>query len=338
MQLFPITSTLWNALPGRACSRVESASILRIVAGCAEADVAAPPMLTAWVASQRPHQARRLARLADRLAGGESLEAVVANAPATLLTEHAVAVSFGGRTGLVPQMVAATVNRDPGLSWRYRVAIGYLGIVFLMFLAVAGFLSLKIVPIYAKIVDDFGMARPASLQLAWNMSGYVALASAMVPLVILFTMLLVISRRLRRRLSWPLQGGERRAAAVELLGVAVEAGRPLDEAARELAAVQRDRRLARRLMRVAEKGSQSSGLRPLVGRLAAEQYCRLVSPVDQGWLLKTVAAKRRERSRRRWTAAAEILVPVGVVLMGLLVLVESLAVLGPLQDLVGGLS
>lgn len=338
MQLFPITSTLWNALPGRACSRVESASILRIVAGCSEADVAAPPMLTAWAASQRPHQARRLERLADRLAGGESLDAVMAGAPATLLTEHAVAVSFGERTGLVPQMVAATVNRDPGLSWRYRVAIGYLGIVFLMFLAVAGFLSLKIVPIYAKIVDDFGMARPASLQLAWAMSGYVALASAMVPLVILFTILVVISRRLRRRLAWPLQRGERRAAAVELLGVAVESGCPLDEAARQLAAVQQDRRLARSLLRVAEGDGQPRALTRVLGRLAAEQYGKLASPVDRGWLLKTVASKRRERSRRRWTAAAEILVPVGVVMMGLLVLVESLAVLGPLQDLVGGLS
>jgi hypothetical protein len=36
--------------------------------------------------------------------------------------------------------------------------------------------------------------------------------------------------------------------------------------------------------------------------------------------------------------AAELLVPVCVAMMGLLVLIESLAVLGPLQDLVGGLS
>lgn len=338
MQLFPITSALWNALPGRACSGVESASILRIVAGCSEAAVAAPPMLTAWAASQRPHQARRLERLADRLARGESLEAVVGGLPATLLTEHALAIRFGERMGLVPQMVATTVNREPALSWRYRVAIGYLVIVFLMFLGVAGFLSLKIVPIYAKIVDDFGMARPASLQLAWAMSGYVGLASAMVPLVVLLGIVLLVSRRLRRRFAWPLQRGERRAAAVELLGVAVEAGHPLEDAARQLAAVQQDRRLARRLLQVAEGGVEPRTLKRVVGRLAAEQYFRLASPVDRGWLLKTVAAKRRERSRRRWTAAAELLVPVGVVMMGLLVLVQSLAVLGPLQDLVGGLS
>lgn len=338
MQLFPITTRLWNALPGRACSRVESASVLRMLAACAEAAVAAPPMLAAWAASQRVHQARRLELMARRIEAGETLDAVVVGNRSTLLDEHLVAVRFGERTGLLPEVVQAAITRDHLLSWRYRVAIGYLVIVLLMFLAVAGFLSLKIVPIYAKIVDDFGMERPASLALAWGMSGYVATASAMVPLAILFGVVLLISRRLRRRCVWPMQRGERIAAAVDLLGVAVAAGQPVEAAADALASVQSDRRLARRLSGVGQQGASPRSLGRLIGGTAAEQFFRLSSAVDRGWLLQTVAARRRERSRRRWTLAAEWLVPVGVVLMGLLVLIESLAVLGPLQDLVGGLS
>lgn len=338
MQLFPITTRLWNALPGRACSRVESASVLRMLAACAEAAVAAPPMLTAWAASQRSHQARRVEQMARRMAAGESLDAVVVGNRSTLLDEHLVAVRFGEATGLLPHVVPAAVNRDHVLSWRYRVAIGYLVMVLLMFLAVAGFLSLKIVPIYAKIVDEFGMERPASLALAWEMSGYVATASALVPLAILLGVVLLVSRRARRRCAWPLQRGERLAAAIDLLGVAVSRGQPLEAAAEALALVQSDRRLARRLSDVSVQGASPGSLGRVLGGTAAEQFFRLSSAGDRGWLLTTVAARQRERSRRRWTLAAEWLVPVGVVLMGLLVLVESLAVLGPLQDLVGGLS
>ena len=338
MPLFPLTRRLWNALPGRGCSGVESASILRILAACAEAGVAAPPMLAAWADSKRPRQAKRVRRMAERLAAGESLARVVDGNLATLLDEHVVAARFGERTGLLPQVVAAAMKREAVLSWRYRVAIGYLAVVLVMFLGVAGYLSLRIVPIYARIIDEFGMQRPASLELASAMSGFVVLASAMVPLAVAAAVVLLVSRRLRRRCAWPLQAGERASAAMELLGVAVAAGRPLHEAAGQLAEVQSDRRLARRLARLATHPDEQGPLARLIGRVAAEQFSTLARPSDGGWLLTAVAARRRERSRRRWTLAAELLVPVGVVAMGLLVLVESLAVLGPLQDLVGGLS
>ena len=85
-------------------------------------------------------------------------------------------------SAILPQVVAAAMKREAVLSWRYRVAIGYLAVVLVMFLGVAGFLSLRIVPIYAKIIDEFGMQRPASLELASAMSGFVVLASAMVML------------------------------------------------------------------------------------------------------------------------------------------------------------
>jgi len=135
-----------------------------------------------------------------------------------------------------------------------------------------------------------------------------------------------------------LQSSERREAAVELLGVAVAAGRPLAGAAGVLAECQSDRRLARKLTQVAHAPDPAAGLAGLVRRVEAEQLRRLAKPGDQGWLLTTAATRRRERRRRRWTVAAELLVPVCVAMMGLLVLIESLAVLGPLQDLVGGLS
>jgi len=337
MNLFPLTTRVLNLLPGRACSGVESASILRILAGCVEAAVAMPPMLAAWAASQRHHQAGRVVQLAERLSAGEPLESVVAGERSTLLDEHAAAVQFGTQTGLLPQMVAVTVNRQASLSLRYRVAIGYLVVVLVMFLATAGFLSLRIVPIYAKIVDDFGMERPPSLQLAFAVSGPVALVSSLLPLLIIFGVLLLVSRRLRRWAAWPFQRGQRAFAAVDLLSVAVAGGMPLDVAARQLAACQRDRRLAQKLDLIAKEDS-SVTLARLIGRVPAEQFFRLSSSGDRGWLLHAVATRRRERRRRRWTLTAELLVPVGVFLMGVLVLIESLAVLGPLNELVGGLS
>lgn len=338
MQLFPLTSTILSALPGRACSRVESSSVLRILAACDEAGVAVPSMLAAWAASQRGHQSRRVKALADELVDGARVDDAVKGRLATLLDEHIVAARYGARMGLLPSVVRSTVNRGPGLSWRYRVAMGYLAVVLVMFLGVAGFLSLTIVPIFAKIIDDFEMPQPASLELAYGMSPYVVMASAMVPFVLLLAAALILSRRLRRRCLWLLQGSERRMAAVELLGVAVAAGRPLAEAAGVLAECQSDRRLARKLTQVAHASDPAAGLAGLVRRVEVEQLRRLAKPGDQGWLLTTSGARQRERRRRRRTLAAELLVPVGVAMMGLLVLIESLAVLGTLQNLVGGLS
>lgn len=333
MAWFPLTTRVWRALPARACSGTESASLLRILAACDLAKVDAPPMLAAWAESQRPAQADRIRAMAGAIARGMPLSEVMVNRRSTIRDDHAVAARFAARSGLLPEVSQAAIETDSPLSWRYRVAIGYLSIVLVMFLGVAAFLSVSIMPQWLKILNEFGMDPPPATRIAQRISVVVVAASAIVPLVVTTGIVLVVSRRLRRWLAWPFQAGQRRAAAVDLLGVAVAAGRPLEEAAEVLAECQVDRRLARRLetMATGREGLARSGL---VRAVEAEQLQRLTTAADRGWLLRTAAARRREQRRRRWTLAAELLVPAAVAVMGLLVLVEAFAVLGPLQQLV----
>jgi type II secretory pathway component PulF len=338
MQLFSIVTNAWNALPSRACSATESMSILRILAACAQAQTAVPPMLAAWARCQRAAQANRIDAIVDELTRGVPLDAALAASGNAMRDDHLIAARFAAKTDLLPQVIPAVVNVTSGLSWRYRSALGYLAVVLFIFLGVSGFLSLRVMPLWAQILHDFDMDVPYSAIIAQAISPYIVATGACLPILVLGGFLLMASRRLRRWLARPFQAGERRAAALDLLGIALGAGRPLPEAAHLLAASQQsDQRLTHRLEAIATDASgmaRSGLLRPV----ELEQWERLSTVADQGWLLRTAAARRRERTRRRWTLAAELIVPVGVALMGSLVLIEAFAVLGPLRDLVQTLS
>ena len=321
----------------RDCSHSESVSIMRILSACAEADIRAEPMLLAWSKSQRKAQSMRINRIANDLSQGSDLDEVLRNTHAAVCDEHAVAIRFGNRLRILPQLTSAILGHSPSLSWRYRAMIGYILIVLATFLCVIGFLAMKIFPMYEQIIHDFGADSPASFQWAVALSPYLIVVTMCLPLVFLFALSLIVSRRMRRWLVRPFQFRERLAAVLELLGVAMSEGVSIDKAASELSVCLSDPDIKKRLLRVAEDSDALSS----TGFLTPDELeqCKTLSdPTYQGRFLLLLAAQRCERIRRIWAVRFEILIPVLVAIMGILVLVESQAILEPLTQLIQGLS
>lgn len=321
----------------RACSHAESVSLMRIFSACAEANIREAPMLLAWSKSQRKTQATRINGIAERLAKGAGLDDVLHNSHSVMCEEHVVAIRFGNRLGILPQLTSVILGYSTSLSWRYRALIGYALVMLTIFLGVIGFLAITILPAYAQIINEFGMDSPTSFQWAVAMARCFFVGLLSLPLIFLVAVLLIVSRRLRRWLLLPFQRNERRAAVLELLGVALNEGFSIETAASELLVCMRDLDIKQRLSHVVE----SQDILPSIGLLTPfefEQWKTLATPDHQGWFLQAVATQRRERIRRERVVRLEILIPVMVGIMGILVLMESLAIFEPLIQLVKGLS
>ena len=328
--------------PGR-----RSAAVLRLLGVCAEVGMPAEDLLAAWARDERGAQRARVARAASLLAAGTTPADVVDAVPRLVTEEHAVAVRFGDRTGLLPQVVAATLagdaaSDDSGRS-RLRAGLGYVAVVVSVFGVVSMLLAIKVIPQFQRIIQEFGMEQPAALGLSVVVSRWLAeaafwglLAAAMISVLMLVPPL---RRWVRGLVVVPRRRPRRLATALDHLGVALAAGRSLPEAAGILAGCQVDPVVAARLRLVAA-AEQGSGLGSAGLATAAEE--RFVAAADltgdASWALATLARQRREALTRRVLAWGNAIVPLAAILMGAFVLLEALAVFVPLVRLIGGLA
>ena len=260
--------------------------------------------------------------------------------PGLVQDDHAVALAYGERIGLVGPVVQTALGGDDLLdqtgSRTFRVAVGYLIMIVGLFLTVAGFMALHINQQLELILDDFDVVRPAGID-RWFALMHRVTAFLWVPLAIAAAGVVIrVSPALRRVVLRPWNRPRRIAAALDLLAVAEAAGQSPGQAAARLAECQHDPRLKAMLAHAAESG-------PLGERLAASG---LITPGEAADLaaaaagsaatLHRIAADRRLRSRRRFTAASEAIVPAVVMVMGLFVLLQALAVFSFLTEIIHG--
>ena len=330
----------WRRTAARWASRAESAAVLRLVAAAGTAGVPAATLLDAWAEDSRGGQGTRLERAARLLRQGATATEAVAAVPGLVQDDHAVALAYGERIGLVGPVVQTALGGDdlldPTGSRTFRVAVGYLIMIVGLFLTVAGFMALQINQQLERILDDFDVVRPAGID-RWFALMHRVTAFLWVPLAIAAAGVVIrVSPALRRVVLRPWNRPRRIAAALDLLAVAEAAGQSPGQAAARLAECQHDPRLKAMLAHAAESG-------PLGERLAA---AGLITPGEAADLaaaaagsaatLHRIAADRRLRSRRRFTAASEAIVPAVVMVMGLFVLLQALAVFSFLTEIIHG--
>jgi len=332
----------WRQTASTWATRAESAAVVRLVAAAAAAGVPAATMLDAWAEDSRGGQGTRLERAARLLRQGATASEAVAGVPGLVQDDHAVALAFGTRIGLLGPVVQTAVAGDdlldPTFGNTFRSVVGFLVVSSFMMLALAGFLTLRITPNLQAILRDLSIAAPASFLIGITLSRWL-IRILWIPLGLLAVAVVIrFSPALRRLLTRPLARSRRIAAALDSIAVAEAGGHPASEAAAGLAECQVDPQVAKMLKTLEQPG-------PLGSRLAA---AGMIAPPeatvidaagrDAPAAVERVAAARRARSRRRFAALGEAIVPCVVMAMGLLVLLQSLAVFAFLTEIMHGLS
>jgi hypothetical protein len=332
----------WRRASSTWATRAESAAVLRLVAASAAAGVPAATMLDAWAEDSRGGQGTRLEKAAGLLRRGATAADAVAAVPGLVQDDHAVALAFGERAGLVGPVVEAALAGDdlldPGIRRTFRTAVGYLTIVLLVFLVTVSFISLAVNPQLVRIIQEFG-GQPSAAFRRWLALVNVVSGLLWLPVVLAAVGAVIrCSPPLRRLVMRPFERPRRQAAAIDLLGVAIAGGVEPDAAARMLADCQVDPVIARRLRAVgpAEPLGRTLASAGLVAPTEASEIdaAGTLSPA----VMHAVATARRTRGRRRSLAIGEAIVPAFVMVMGLLVLLQAVAVFSFLTDLIHGLA
>ena len=153
---------VWRHAWATGATRVESAAVLRLVAASITAGVPVAPILDAWAEDSRGGQGTRLERAARLLRRGATASEAVTRVPGLVQEDHAVALAFGERLGIVGPVVRAALAGDELLDAtarrELRGAIGYLVVVVAVLVLMSTFLAVKILPQFTKLLDDMQSA------------------------------------------------------------------------------------------------------------------------------------------------------------------------------------
>lgn len=316
--------------------------MLRLIAASADAGMPAATILDAWAEDSRGGQGTRLEKAAGHLRQGATASEAATRVPGLMQDDHATALAFGERIGLLGPVVQAALAGDdlldPAPRRGLRLAIGYLAVMVVVFLTIAGFISFKVNPQLTKILADFNMGRPPPFE-RWE--DIVARAARIwyVPCVLLVAVAVIrFFPAAWRLLTRPFARQRRITAAIDALSVADACGRPIAEAATTLADCQIDPTIARGLRQAAAPGPLGRQLAD-AGLLSPAEAASIDSAGDdRPAALERLAAARRDRSRRRLVAAGEAVAPCVAFAMGAFVLLQALAVFGFLSSIIEGLS
>jgi type II secretory pathway component PulF len=329
-------------------------SLLRLIAVATEENLPLVPLLESWAADERGLQRSRLLQLLALLRRGTPLPDAIDAVPGLLRPEDALAVRFdaqsGTRTAAVRQALAEFDETETQSRSGVRQTVVYVVVVFLVALLLTAFVQTKILPVIIRMLGEFSLDLPAVSALSWQMSQtlasdwwIIALAALVALWALLFT---EAGRWLRDLMLYPLSASGRQwrsAGVLELLGVAMHAGRPLPGALSTLARYHFDPGIRNKLLFIrneVELGADAwqcmgkAGLLtpPEVRLLAASQRLG-----NRGWALQQLVAVKRRRTTERLERAAQFLMPALVIAMGGFVLFQSLTVFLPLVELISSL-
>jgi type II secretory pathway component PulF len=329
-------------------------SLLRLIAAATEENLPLPPLLESWMLDERGVQRRRLVRLVKLLQAGRPLADAVEEVPGVLGDEGLLALRFdsqsGTRTTAVRRLLAETSVPSLAATPRIKRTIVYFCVLMPISLLLILFAQLKIIPVMARIFQEFGVEMPPVL--AWSVSSWGTFSVAwwlglLVAIAGLWWLLATHSGRpLRQALFGRLFRSEhelRSADVLQKLGIAVTAGRPIPGALSTLARYHYDPTIRQELLFVRNEVEQGAGVWNSlagVGMLNGPEVKLLESAERIGnrdWILEQLVAAKRGRTTRRIQRATELVLPVLVLLMAGLVVFQALAVFQPLTQLINSL-
>lgn len=328
--------------------------LLRIIAVAIEEKLPIVPLLEAWTADERGIQYYRLRRVVRLLKSGTPLADALEQVPGVLQDDDILAIRFDAQSGTVTTAVRELLgDRGSGMpesQTRFRSTLAYVGIVLLLGFPVVLFLQIKIMPMLRSIFDEYGLQFPAvtewSIKIAsvFEKYGWLVILAAIVGLL---SMLFARPGRTIRRAAGRYIGPWRELRTADLLrklAIAVGAGRPISGALSTLARYHFDSSIRNKLLFVRNEMEQGANLwqsmcdvdlmtRPEV------RVMNLAEQVDnRPWALEQLAHGKSLRATRYLERASQLLLPALVLLVGLFVLVQVLAVFVPVTKMISSLA
>jgi hypothetical protein len=307
------------------------------------------PLLEAWAADERGWQAARVRKLTKLVAAGMPLDAALARVRGALRPQDATALAVattlhGNATEAVAGFSAPAASTEP-VERDIRWVLGYAATILLVSLPTLVFLMVKTVPMFRKILEDFGMEEsPWMTALGWLGNGFVNYWY----LPLLAILVKEIASRLAPR-AWEglrrtvglgglgVLGDARAADWLGSLDVAERAGAGEERAAQALATGTIDGGL-RSTLRQNAPGPDRAARSSRAGVLSPAEGAALDASPAAGWVTRALARRHRERILDRMWLLSDLILPVFVTAMGIFVFILAMGVMEPLFDLIRGLA
>lgn len=317
-------------------------TLLKMIAFATEQQLPLSPLLMAWSQDERGVQRRRVRRLAQLLNSGVPLPTAVEEVSGALRDADVLAIRFGAQSGtLRASLDAAIHDYRPVNSWG-KGTVGYLVLVSILFFVLTMFIYVKLVPSMTDILEDYGLPITRSLRWASALGSFISQFWWFFVLLISAALYATFSARPGRwfrqsflgrlfRPLWTL----RTADVLQKLSVAAAAGRPVAGSISTLARYHFDPAVRRKLLFVRnemEQGAAPWQSLAAVGIITPADEALLASADLVGnrpWALEQLAAAKKRRTWRRLNRAGDLLLPMMVMLLGLFVLLQGLAILTP---------
>jgi type II secretory pathway component PulF len=328
-------------------------SLLRLVAIASEENLPLAPLVENWAEDERGAQRSRLRKLASLLKSGSALADAIEQIPGILRADDVLAIRFDAQMGTRATSIRRMLNRsadgEANYVQRVRGDFLYAATVLFVGLVIVGFLQLRIIPVFQKILEEYSQQPPAAMQwsieLARLFVSYWWVAAAGL-FVLLWCIISTETGRFMRHsifgsLLKPLR--ELYAADVlEKLSIATAVGRPISGALSTLARYHFVPAVRQKLLFVrneTELGMDVWQSLNEVGMLSPPEM-RLLSTAERvgnrPWVLRQLATTKAERTRRRLQRTSEFLLPALVLLLGAFVLLQALMIFAPLVRFIEG--
>ncbi|WP_018746649.1 type II secretion system F family protein [Chitiniphilus shinanonensis] len=309
--------------------------------------------------AESPHLAALAGQLHDRIEGGSTLSAALAEQGSSFDATYVALIRAGEHSGNLPEMLArlgAMLRWQDEVAAHTRTLLLYPAIVAVAVGGASAFLVGYLVPQMADFLRDLGGRLPWSTRALIALSDWLgahglallgALAAAVLslPLASRHAGLRQIWEALRLRLPWygPLLHGLAMARFAQCLATLYRAGVPILSALDLAGAAAGNPTLGAALQRGGERLAAGQGLADSLGgeRLFPPWVVRLLRLGEQTGQLDQALSHVAEWYRRRVGATIEraqaLIAPALTVLLGGLLCWVMLAVLGPIFDAVGSM-
>ena len=307
------------------------------------------PLHEAWAADERGWQAARVRKLAKLVAAGMPLDAALSRVRGALRPQDATALAVattlhGNATEALAGFSAPAASTEPverGIRW----VLGYAATLLLVSLPILVFLMVKTVPMFKRILDDFGMEEsPWMTALGWLGNWFANYWFLPLLAILVANIASRLAPRawagLRRTLGLGGLGVLGDARAADWLGsldVAARAGEGAERAAQALATGTIDRGL-RSTLKDKPPGPDRAAGSSRAGVLSPAEAAALDASPASGWVTRALARRHRERILDRMWLFSDLILPVFVMAMGIFVFILAMGVMEPLFDMIRGLA